>query len=199
MRFEGLLKSWNDERGFGFLELLQGDEDVFVHIKAFRVRSTRPQVGQAMSFEIEVGPDGRKRAKNVAHIRATRPSSSRPRKPTVRLGGGTLIAIPLFIVLYVVVSVLWEPPLLILAVYVGVSFITFLVYAHDKAAARRNAQRIPESSLHLLALAGGWPGALLAQQFFRHKSIKAEFRTVFWATVVLNAVALVLLCIYVVA
>jgi hypothetical protein len=45
MRFEGLLKNWNDERGFGFIEPLQGGEDIFVHIKAFRVRIGRPHVG----------------------------------------------------------------------------------------------------------------------------------------------------------
>ncbi len=48
--------------------------------------------------------------------------------------------------------------------------------------------------MHTLALAGGWPGALLAQQWLRHKSAKQEFRAVFWATVVLNVAGLVLLC-----
>lgn len=38
-----------------------------------------------------------------------------------------------------------------------------------------------------MALLGGWPGALLAQQVLRHKSAKAEFRQVFWVTVLLNA------------
>ena len=52
---------------------------------------------------------------------------------------------------------------------------------------------LPENALHLLALAGGWPGALLAQQFLRHKSTKQEFRQVFWVTVLLNIIALVLL------
>jgi uncharacterized membrane protein YsdA (DUF1294 family) len=46
------------------------------------------------------------------------------------------------------------------------------------------AIKTPESNLHLLALAGGWPGALFAQQFLRHKSAKAEFRGTFWVTVV---------------
>jgi uncharacterized membrane protein YsdA (DUF1294 family)/cold shock CspA family protein len=198
MRFEGLLKSWNDERGFGFLEPLQGDEDIFVHIKAFQVRSTRPQIGQALSFEIEIGPEGRKRAKNVKRIRATSALRSRHRKSTAQRGGDTLIAIPLFMVLFVVIGVIWGLPLVIVAVslgvYLGASLLTFFVYAHDKTAAQQNAQRIPENWLHFLALAGGWPGALSAQQLLRHKSRKAEFRRVFWATVILNVVALGLLC-----
>lgn len=194
MRFEGMLKSWNDERGFGFIEPCKGGEDIFVHVKALRVRIGRPQVGQAMSFEVEVGPQGKKRAKNVEPIRPMCSLRSKPRESSVQRGVATLSAIPLFLVLYLVVSVLWEPPLLIAAVYVVASLITFFVYALDKSAAQRNAWRTPESTLHFLALAGGWPGALFAQQFLRHKSTKPEFRTVFWATVILNAVVLVLLC-----
>ena len=194
MRYEGLLKSWNDERGFGFLEPLQGSEDIFVHIKAFRGLIGRPQVGQAMSFEIEVGSEGKKRAKHVEPIRPGHTSRSKPRKSYVQQGTSAQIAIPLFLVLYIVVSVLWQPPLFIAAVYVVVSFITFLAYARDKSAAQQNTWRTSESTLHLLALAGGWPGALLAQQYIRHKSAKLEFRIVFWATVILNVVGLVLLC-----
>lgn len=70
--------------------------------------------------------------------------------------------------------------------YVAASVITFLMYAIDKSAARRGAWRTPERTLHLLALAGGWPGELLAQQLLRHKTSKAGFRVVFWTTVILN-------------
>jgi uncharacterized membrane protein YsdA (DUF1294 family) len=35
---------------------------------------------------------------------------------------------------------------------------------------------------------------LLAQQFLRHKSAKAEFRSMFWGTVILNIAAFVVLC-----
>lgn len=194
MRFEGLLKSWNDERGFGFIEPLQGSEEIFVHVKAFRVRIGRPQVGQAMSFEVEFGPEGKKRAKNVDQIRPPRTSTPKPRKLPVQRGTATLIAIPLFVILYLVLTVLWQPPFFIVAVYLGASLITYFVYARDKSAAQQNAWRTPESTLHFLALAGGWPGALLAQQRLRHKSTKSEFRIVFWGTVILNAVGLVLLC-----
>jgi uncharacterized membrane protein YsdA (DUF1294 family) len=52
------------------------------------------------------------------------------------------------------------------------------------------AWRTAENRLHVLALLGGWPGALIAQQVLRHKSRKASFRFTFWVTVVLNCVAL---------
>jgi uncharacterized membrane protein YsdA (DUF1294 family) len=35
-------------------------------------------------------------------------------------------------------------------------------------------------------LLGGWPGALLAQDLFRHKTSKTVFQAMFWCTVLLN-------------
>lgn len=72
----------------------------------------------------------------------------------------------------------------------GMSLLTIALYARDKRAAARGAWRTPESTLHLLALLDGWPGALVAQQWFRHKSRKASFQLAFWATVALNLCAL---------
>jgi len=87
-----------------------------------------------------------------------------------------------------------RPFLWFAAVYLVVSAATFLAYAADKSAARRHARRTPESTLHLLALAGGWPGALVAQQLLRHKTAKLRFRIMFWATVLLNALGFGALC-----
>lgn len=39
-------------------------------------------------------------------------------------------------------------------------------------------------------LAGGWPGAILGQQCFRHKTQKQPFRTWFFISVALNVAAL---------
>ncbi|WP_245213803.1 DUF1294 domain-containing protein [Rhodoferax sp. AJA081-3] len=89
---------------------------------------------------------------------------------------------------------MWKPPLLIAGIYTAASAITFMAYALDKSAARQGNWRTPESTLHMLALACGWPGALLAQQFLRHKSAKAEFRATFWATVVLNVAGFLWVC-----
>jgi uncharacterized membrane protein YsdA (DUF1294 family)/cold shock CspA family protein len=194
MRIKGKLKSWNDERGFGFIHPLQGGEEIFVHIKALSARTIRPQVNELLWFEIEFGPEGRKRAKNVEFVRKTGGRSKVQFAPSAQRGTATLIAIPGFVVLYVLVGIVWQPPLVLAAIYVAASTITFFAYAKDKLAAQRNEWRTPEATLHLLALAGGWPGALFAQQFLRHKSTKPKFRACFWTTVILNVASFVLFC-----
>ena len=108
-------------------------------------------------------------------------------------GTATLFAIPAFLFVYTAVAALWKLPLWVAGLYAGLSAITFVAYALDKSAATSGAWRTPENTLHMLAIAGGWPGALLAQQFLRHKSTKQPFRQVFWATVLLNVGALVFL------
>ena len=64
------------------------------------------------------------------------------------------------------------------------SAVTLLFYAWDKRRATQGGWRVPEARLHVLALLGGWPGALLGQRWLRHKTIKRRFRVVFWLTVV---------------
>ncbi|WP_202560440.1 DUF1294 domain-containing protein [Alcanivorax sp. DP30] len=73
---------------------------------------------------------------------------------------------------------------------VSLSLVTLLCYGWDKRAAVREQSRIPEKNLHLLALMGGWPGALIARPLFHHKTRKQPFSTLFWCSVVVSAVAL---------
>jgi len=47
--------------------------------------------------------------------------------------------------------------------------------------------------LHLLSLLGGWPGALIGQGLFRHKTSKQSFQFMFWLTVAINIGAIVLI------
>lgn len=65
-------------------------------------------------------------------------------------------------------------------IYLLVSPITFFIYWSDKNRAQSGRPRFTENSLHLFELLGGWPGALLAQQLFRHKTRKQPFQLVFW-------------------
>ncbi len=97
------------------------------------------------------------------------------------------VPILLFCVFYAFATVAWALPPAVGAVYLAASAASFIAYAADKAAARAGRRRTPERTLLLLGLAGGWPGAVLAQQWLRHKSNKASFRSRFYATVLLNA------------
>lgn len=67
-----------------------------------------------------------------------------------------------------------------LVLYVVVSLATMGAYAWDKSAAGRGKRRIRERTLHAMEVLGGWPGALLAQQLFRHKRRKLSFLLVTW-------------------
>ena len=78
----------------------------------------------------------------------------------------------------------------ILLLYLAASAASIVVYAVDKSAARHGRWRASESTLHLLAVFGGWPGALVAQRLFRHKSRKPSFQAAFLLTVVLNCALL---------
>lgn len=67
-----------------------------------------------------------------------------------------------------------------------VSLVTVGIYWMDKARARDNGWRIAEKTLHFLEFFGGWPGALVAQQVFRHKNRKTEYQVAFWLIVLVN-------------
>ena len=77
-------------------------------------------------------------------------------------------------------------PIILATLYLFLSGVTFIVYWLDKHKAKNGYWRTPESTLHLLALCGGWPGAALAQQVLRHKSNKRPFRRIFWLTLIAN-------------
>ena len=70
-----------------------------------------------------------------------------------------------------------------LAVLFIASLVSFVSYGWDKRQARIRGQRIPEQTLHVVDVIGGWPGGLMAQQMFRHKNRKVRFQVVYWITV----------------
>jgi uncharacterized membrane protein YsdA (DUF1294 family)/cold shock CspA family protein len=181
MRFQGKITNWKDDQGFGFVIPNGGGQKAFVHVKAFENRSNRPSDGDLISYELATDEKGRFFAKNIRY--ALGQATSKPSKSTSKLP--TIFAI-LFCILLALFGLIGRIPIAIVNLYFAISIITFLAYLIDKKAAKKNLWRTKENTLHLLSLAGGWPGALLAQKLLRHKSKKEEFQTTFWITVIAN-------------
>lgn len=73
------------------------------------------------------------------------------------------------------------------------SVFAFLTMRHDKNQARKGGRRTPESTLWLLALFGGGPGAYAGMQAFRHKTKHTSFRIGFLVLALLQLFVLVYL------
>ncbi len=180
-RYAGKITTWKDEQGFGFITPNGGGAPVFLHIKSFAGAGPRPLGNEIVHYELAVNEKGQPRAANVAFYRPRTQRQALPRR-----GGARIWTASGFLGLLAVLVLAGRCPPLVPLVYLGMGILTFGVYAADKSAARNGRWRTQESTLHLLASAGGWPGALLAQHFLRHKSTKRSFQAVFWFTVAAN-------------
>ena len=184
MRRAGRITDWNDDKGYGFVLPHDGGTRAFVHINEFQRGSRRPVEGVMIPYLPSVDAKGRTNARQVRHagqrIEAPRTPSRIPRAGLglAALAAGGVAAVAGYI-----------PAALALAVC-AMSLLSFLMYRFDKRAARNNERRTPEANLHLVDLLGGWPGALVAQQLFRHKTAKPSFQLAFWITVAMNVAAL---------
>ncbi len=181
---QGVLADWNDERGFGFITPSTGGERVFAHVSEFP-RDQRPVRGCQVTYAESRDERNRARASQVRYLSA--PPAARASANGVPLA---LATVTLFFTVLVGLVVLDQVPVLLLGSYGLLSAVAIVMYRADKSAAQQGKRRTPESTLHTIALVGGWPGALLARQVLRHKTIKQPFRTIFWVTVLANCLAL---------
>lgn len=202
----GRLEQWDDARGFGFVRPLasQAGADApraFVHVKAIERAGRRPAEGDLVRYEIERDAQGRLNAVGVAFVNASAmrelarsrvdaKSAARDRREAGRRAAllrrlATAAAVAVFVGGWLLGA--W--PGVVPLFYAALATVSFLAYRHDKVAAEHGRWRTPESTLHAIDLAGGWPGGLLAQQVLRHKSSKRSFQAVFWITVLLNCAA----------
>ena len=186
MRLKGKVIKWNEEKAFGFIAPNGGGAHVFIHKTALSNRSRIPQVNDVITFSISKDKQGRYCADE-----ATFSGEKLKKKQVKKISKFSVYLSLLFLTVITIAFVLGYLPEKLLYVYVGLSVLTFIAYAIDKAKAQRRAWRTQESTLHLFALLGGWPGAALAQQYLRHKSSKQEFRNIFWFTVIINVGALI--------
>ncbi|QGN40516.1 DUF1294 domain-containing protein [Klebsiella oxytoca] len=68
--------------------------------------------------------------------------------------------------------------------------LTLAIYGVDKMAARRAWRRVPESTLLLFGVVGGWAGAIAGQRLFHHKTQKQPFKTWFIISVLVSILAM---------
>lgn len=211
MKLQGKVVNWNDNKGFGFVEPNGGGERTFVHIKAFKPLSRRPINDDVIIYELVYDNNNRYKAENIKFSTAVSCNSSNaPSKSIIskrtsknsnkkrtsvskntnpKSQSGIDFSFVFFIVFWCSLGVsvlLGKIPSIIIGLYILLSTITFITYWIDKSAAKNNRWRISENTLHLLSFLGGWPGAYLAQNILRHKSIKKQFKQVYWLTVMLN-------------
>jgi len=185
MRYQGKITDWKDDQGFGFITPNGGGPRVFVHIKSFSNRQQRPPGNEIVTYELRRDAKGRPQAGRVAFVGKWAPSTT----PSGQGNIAVLLAVA-FLALVAGWAVAGRLPIEVAGFYLAASLVAFLAYALDKSAARNGQWRTKENTLHLIALTGGWPGALAAQRLLRHKSRKQSFQILFWATVVLNCCTL---------
>jgi uncharacterized membrane protein YsdA (DUF1294 family)/cold shock CspA family protein len=186
VRFAGRLTEWNDDKGYGFVVPNGGGDRAFVHVKAFERAGRRPVVGDLLSYESERDAKGRANAVKVKFagqrpVPAKASNGKGARLPRTQLALASFAGLGL-------AGWMGKMPIYMLAVFGAMSLVSFLMYWRDKRLAENGEWRTAENELHAADILGGWPGGLLAQGVFRHKSSKASFQGTFWCTVVVNCV-----------
>lgn len=91
MRCAGRIVRWEDNRGFGFIEPNGGGDAVFVHVSDFARDQRRPCTGDAVTYSVAAGRNGRSKA--VDACLRDRSMIHPNRVSTTRGNGGTLLVI----------------------------------------------------------------------------------------------------------
>lgn len=65
VRLEGKLKTWNNDKGFGFITPKDGGADIFIHISDYPRRDGAPRAGESLTFLVAINKDGKKKAISV--------------------------------------------------------------------------------------------------------------------------------------
>ncbi len=194
----GKLIKWKDDRGFGFIQPIDNNQEIFLHISEVKGSTRRPQVGDTIEYYLVADKGDKVRACN-AYILGARntstPSSaslnSQSRSNPAARSSFLILQVLLlsFLRLVGAAHFAWTTANFIpLILYPAMSLLTFGLYADDKSRAKRGAWRTSERTLHLCELGGGWLGGFIAQQKLRHKTAKISYQIVFWVIIALHTV-----------
>lgn len=189
----GQLTKWKDDRGFGFIQPVDGSQEVFLHISELKNATRRPQAGDTIYYYAVANQDGKIRACNAFILGARSKSTS-----SLNYKALSNVNVPSLILEVLLLSILpfigsihfaWttgNPFPFVL--YPAMSLATFVLYADDKSRAQRGRWRTSEMTLHLCEIAGGWLGGFVAQRSLRHKNRKSSYQVEFWMIVTLHYV-----------
>ena len=151
-----------------------------MHISELKQRSHRPALGNQVTYSVVKDSRGRLQATAISFA----VSRQSPQPQGFGLPRATIGVLALLLITFAFFA--HKLPPVVAGAYFLFSLISFLAYMKDKYAAQRDAWRTPESTLHLLDAIGGWPGGIIAQKVFHHKTIKQSFQFGFWLSVAAN-------------
>ncbi|KAN0000786.1 hypothetical protein ACTFIZ_001231 [Dictyostelium cf. discoideum] len=83
-------------------------------------------------------------------------------------------------------SIINKPLILIGGYVVSINAGAAGLFFYDKKQAVQHKWRVPEKTLHLTGLLGGWIGGMWAMQAFKHKRSKQSFKNVYFTAVAAN-------------
>lgn len=189
-RLRGTIKTWKDDKGYGFIQPDARGTELFFHISDVRNPSIRDMRNQPVTYRIGTGKDARPAAVEVLLTEAPRHGKARtPPRSTGASRAAWLISL-VFLGGVTASAAFSRIPMYVPAIYAAASLATYATYRKDKANAQAGQWRTSEATLHTLELLGGWPGALIAQWTIFHKNRKLTYQAVFWIIVLLHMAAL---------
>ncbi len=133
-------------------------------------------------------------------IRTIRPYHGHPGPPRLAPQPGVQVKshpVRFFLIAFVLLALpvvfVWRvflPGSLLFAWAVGANVSAFAIWAYDKHQAAKGGWRVPEKSLHTMAVLGASPASLAAMSLLRHKTQKSFFVTFYSILLVLHIAVL---------